>query len=511
MIQKPKGRQVSRVASLEAPTGGLNAKDPIANMKPSEAVIMENLFPSPNSVDLRNGYATHATLTGTVETLAIYNAGTNKKLFSIASGSIYDCTASGAVGAAAVSGLSNSRFQQTIMGTAGGTFLLMVNGADKMRIYDGASWTYDGGGTYTITGIDTANCAHINNFKNRIWLIEKDSMRAWYLPVSSIAGAASSLDLSGLFKLGGYLMAMCNWTIDNAAGIDDYAAFITSEGEVALYKGTDPSSSATWALVGTFRMGRPIGRRCFTKAGADVLIITSDGAFPISKALLTDRSQMSLAATDKIVKLVNADIQSYQDNFGWQPFLYPLGNKLLINVPVTENISSYQYVMNTLNGSWTKFTGWNAYCWEVLDDILYFGGNNGVFKADYGTDDNGADITATCQQAFSYFGNKQQKIFKMVRPVFMIDGDINPAVAMNTDFSLNRSAVVPSFTATGGSVWDTSPWDTSPWAQGDNIVKKWQSVSGIGYSGGLRIDISTQNISLHWLASDILYEVGGVI
>lgn len=31
-------------------------------------------------------------------------------------------------------------------------------------------------------------------------------------------------------------MAMANWTIDNASGVDDYAAFITSEGEVALYR-----------------------------------------------------------------------------------------------------------------------------------------------------------------------------------------------------------------------------------------------------------------------------------
>ena len=92
-----------------------------------------------------------------------------------------------------------------------------------------------------------------------------------------------ALDFSGIFKLGGYLMAMTNWTIDNAAGIDDYAAFISSEGEVAIYQGTDPSNASTWVLKRNFPNWSADRRRCAIKAGADVLILTTDGAFPLSK------------------------------------------------------------------------------------------------------------------------------------------------------------------------------------------------------------------------------------
>ena len=175
-------------------------------------------------------------------------------------------------------------------------------------------------------------------------------------------------------------MAMTNWTIDNAAGIDDYAAFISSEGEVAIYQGTDPSNASTWALKGTFRIGRPIGRRCAIKAGADVLILTTDGAFPLSKALLTDRSQMQAAVTDKITNLITSDIAQYSSNFGWQPIIHPTGNKMIINVPSVEDSLSHQYVMNTITGAWCKFEGWNAFCWELSGDKLYFGGENGVLK-----------------------------------------------------------------------------------------------------------------------------------
>lgn len=170
-------RRVSRTASIQAPTGGLNAKDPIANMKETEAVTLENWFPTPSSVDIRNGYASHVTgFTQPVKTLAPYNDGVTRELFAASGDSIYDATTAGAVGAAVVTGLTNSQFQYINMGTAGGYFLLMVNGADKMQVYTGSAW-YEDGTTTTVTGFDTADAIHINNFKNRVWFVEKDSQR----------------------------------------------------------------------------------------------------------------------------------------------------------------------------------------------------------------------------------------------------------------------------------------------------------------------------------------------
>lgn len=504
-------RRVSKTASVQAPTGGLNSRDAIANMKETEAVTMENWFPTPSSVDIRNGYVSHATgVSENFETLAAYSTGVTNKLFGAGGGNIYDVTNPGVIGAAVVSGLSNSRLQSITMGTAGGYFLMMVNGNDKLQYYDGSVWSVDGG-VHTITGVNTVNIAAINNFKNRVWLIEKNSFNAWYLPVASIAGAANVLDLSGLFKLGGYVMAMANWTIDNAAGIDDYAAFITSQGEVALYKGTDPSSASTWALVGTFRMGAPLGRRCFCKAGADVLVLTTDGAFPLSKALLTDRTQSNLAASDKITDLINTDAQMYKNNFGWQPIIFPIGNKLIINVPTIEDSVSYQYVMNTINQSWTKFTGWTAFCFETLGDRLFFGGINGVFECDTGTTDDGNVINAVVQQAYSYFGSHgTQKKFSMVRPIFLSDGAVNPAVLLNTDFAQDRTTVAPTFTSNSDSLWDFSTWDVSSWANGNIILKQWQSVTGVGFCGGIRIVTQTSGLSCKWEATDFILEEGEV-
>lgn len=507
-----KGQQVASTYSIPAPTGGLNARDAISNMKETDAVIMTNFFPTPSDVELRNGSLNWKTgFTGWVETLAFYSGPITKKLFAWNGTKIYDASAAGTVGAAVVSGLTSARSQFINIGTAGGHFLLTVNGADKLQGYDGTNWWVDGDGAHDITGVDTANIINIALFKRRAWLIEKNTFHAWYLPVDSIAGAASDFDLSALFKLGGFLMTMATWTIDNAAGIDDYAAFISSEGEIALYKGDDPTDAATWALVGMFRIGRPIGRRCAIKVGSDVVVICADGAFPLSKALLTDRSQIQDSITNKIINLINADVQAYSANFGWQPILYPIGNKLVINVPEAENNTQYQYVMNTINGSWCKFTGWNAACFEFFNDGLYYGGNGAVVQCDTGSSDNGSDILGDCLPAFSYFKSKgQQKQFTMARPIFSAPGQIFAAVEMNTDFEQRLPQSTPTFEGSTGSPWDTSPWDTSPWGFGTQITKHWQTVNGLGYAGSLRVNVAANDISVRWQSTDFMYQIGGV-
>ena len=48
-----------------------------------------------------------------------------------------------------------------------------------------------------ITGVSTKNIINVNIFKNRIWLVQKNSLSAWYLPALAIQGAAVEFPLSG--------------------------------------------------------------------------------------------------------------------------------------------------------------------------------------------------------------------------------------------------------------------------------------------------------------------------
>ena len=520
MATATRSRQAAKSSSITAPIGGLNARDSLAAMPPQDAVILTNFFPTPTTVDLRNGYVKQVTgLPAHVESLMPYINATAKNLFAASGTAFYDVSGTGAVGAPVQTGLTNARWQSTNMETPGGQFLLTVNGADKLHGYDGSVWWTDGDGAHDITGVDTATCIHLNVFKNRVYLIQKNTFKAWYLPESSIAGTANVLDLGSLFKLGGFLMAMVTWTIDNAAGIQEYAAFMSSEGEIALYQGYDPSTSGSFSLVGMFRVGRPVGRRCFEKVGLDVIVITSDGAFPLSKALLTDRSQLQDAISAKIIKLINADIAAYNANFGWDIKLFPLGNKLVINVPQQSGTIQYQYVMNTITGAWCVFTNWNANCWAVLEDILYFGGNLGsspnsayVAIADTGQSDADNYIFGEVKTAFQYFDAPGRlKRWMMCRPVFMTAGAVGPAIRMDVDFENIAPTSTGTFTSVPGTLWDTALWDTFPWGDAVSIKKNWQAIGGFGYAGALHMKIQNNATSLSWMSVDYVYEYGEII
>jgi len=506
-------RQNASSVSIPSPVGGWNARDSIADMNPVDAVTLENWFPRTGDVLLRKGHSNHVTGIGNqVESLMPYNSPTTSTFFCAAGTSFYNVTSSGAVGAAVQSGLTNARWQWANFATAGGNFLYCVNGADSPRLWDGATWTaVTGVSTPSITGVTTSNLIHVNVFKKRLWFVEKETLKVWYLPVDSIGGAASAFDFRSVAKRGGYLMAMGTWTIDAGEGVDDHAVFITSEGEFIVYKGNDPSSADDWFLVGVWQLGAPIGRRCFRKFGGDLLVITRDGLLPMSKALISDRTNPRVALTDKIQGAMNTAAVSYGDSFGWDVTFFAEGTMVVMNVPVSLG-SQEQYVMNSITGAWCKFTGWDANCFEIFDGDLYFGGNGVVCKAWNTLADNGTNIDATAKQAFSYLGTRGRlKRFTMMRTILLTNGSPSILSSLNIDFNDSGSTATISFSPTSYGVWDTSVWDTGLWGGGLDVQKPWQSVTGIGYCAAPRLQAASNGIEVSWVSTDIVFEVGAML
>ena len=76
-----------KAVSVPAPVGGLNSRDSIDAMAPTDALIMSNFFPTVEKVTLRDGYTSFCTGigTGNVETLVEHNAGANRQLLAIGS------------------------------------------------------------------------------------------------------------------------------------------------------------------------------------------------------------------------------------------------------------------------------------------------------------------------------------------------------------------------------------------------------------------------------------------
>jgi hypothetical protein len=500
--------QVSGVTSVPAPVGGLNSRDSLAEMPPSDAVVMENFFPATTEVVLRKGYSNYVTgFSGQVETLMVYSS-TVEKMFAICGGSVYDASTAGTVGSAVLTGLTNSRWQYCNIATPGGQFLSMANGIDGPRLYDGTSWT-----TPTITGVTPTNLNSPILFKNRQYFIEKGTLKTWYLPVLSIAGAASAIDMSSVAKLGGYIVAHETWTMDAGYGVDDYYVAVTNHGEIIVYQGTDPSSASTWALKGVWRLGAPVGARCLQKLGGDILIICQDGLMPLGAALQSSRVNPRVALTDKIQWSISEDISTYGGNFGWQSFYYPAENQLWLNVPTSTGSGQYQYAMNTVSSSWGKYIGFNANCLQLFNEQAFMGANGAVCKVWTGNNDNGATIRGRALQAFSNYGSPGQlKRFTMSRPIFRATGAPSVKGGMNLDFNLNVPVSDLNFSTSAYGQWDSGVWDLSVW--GDtaySIYQDWQGVQGVGYYGAPQVYAATNGVDVRWVSTDVVFEKGQIL
>lgn len=502
--------------ALQAPIGGWDAKNALADMPPQNAVILDNWFPSTSSVKLRKGYSAHcAGMTSTVETLMTYTGLTGaQKLFAAAGSRIFDVTAADASlsnGDAVVTSLTNARFQQVNMGTSGGQFLFICNGADTPRTWDGAAWANSG-----ITGPTIASLIWCNLHQTRLWVGEKESLTAYYGAANAISGAFTAFTLKGVAKLGGYLMGMVTWTRDSGTGMDDVAVFVTSEGEAIVYEGTDPASATTWGLIGVFRIGKPVGRRFFCKAGADALLITEDGYVPLSQVLSIDRVQADLVSlSDQINKAVNDAFVSYGTTYGWEPFVYPQGTMVIFNVPNADTTTvAVQHVFNAITKAPCRFTGIPATTWGLLGGNPYFGGPAGaVYRFDSGADDAGNAIRADALQAFNTFGTQGSKLFTMAEVVFESAAELSYQQSLNLDYD----TAAPTFAAVSlpaGAelVWDTGKWDVNVWGGSISVKRAWRSVRGMGRTAALRIQVQDSNAEgASWIGTNFVMQAGGFL
>jgi hypothetical protein len=482
---------------------GLNARDALASMDAADAITLDNWFPRGNDVLLRRGHQSHVTgLPGNVETLMQYSSGSTNTLFAASGSGIYDVTTPGAVGAAVVSGLSNARWQHVVKTTSGGTFLVCCNGADAMRSYNGSVWS-----TPSINSVSSSSIIGLTSHKERIWMIEKDSANAWYLATKAISGNATAFPLGAVFRMGGRLKAIIPLSQDAGSGPDDFLAFVSDKGEVAIYQGTDPGTASEWALIGVFRVGAPIGDRAFLRVGGDAALITDDGVISLLQAINVDRAAANTATiTDRIRELFSTYVRAYRTNFGWQAISYPAGNWGLFNVPISAT-QSVQLVMNTITGAWCRFTGQNAFSWSMLGNEIYFGGSTGVFRADVGGTDNGADIASDMKTAFQYFKDRGGlKRFLQLRPVFLSNGLPSPRITLDVDFGNKEPTGSTSFTGFG-ALWDSAVWDIDVWgADQEQVRQQWLGVHALGRCAAVRMKMASSGATMAVSAFDVLME-----
>jgi len=528
-IPRPK---VSFSKSMPAPVGGLNVVDAINLMPKNDAISLVNWIAQQYGVRSRKGYMEWAiNFDRQVRTIMEYAPArasvANFKMFAVTDANIFDITNSTNAPPSVVvlPGTDQyGRFTWTMMSNAAGTFLLCCSNNGGYRYFDGTTWTTVtlGGGAGQISGIDPANLAFVMTWKNRVWFIEKNSTRAWYLAANAISGAATLFDFGPLLENGGVLSFLARWTLDAGTGVDDYLVIGGENGDTLIYKGTDPSTAATFGMVGNWFVGRlPVGQRCFVQYGGDLLIMSENGIQPLSYVTRGGQSLFRVSAVDYLKKIqpLMSELVAQKINLqGWEFNLNPSENLLIVQQP-TNTLVYDSYALYTNNNTWSQFTG--------MPMTTMFTGSQGFFFADaankvykgfvgyfdavaYGqTSGNG--IAGIIQPSYSYFDRPgMNKQWHLIRPTFLAVDRPAVTVTMLADYQQNVLPSTPVYTASNGAMWDVSNWDVGMWAGGLQTYNDWYGAAALGYAGSVRLD--TVVIGDTFLASiDYTFEPGGVM
>jgi|SRR5215472_3165877 len=517
-------QKVENSTTLAAPVGGINARDSIANMDPTDAIKLENFFPYTLGCQVRQGYMVHTYgLPGRVETVATHLTDLNTEyLLAFSNGGLYNVTGGGAAPAPLLTGLTNNRWQWVSFATAGGVFWVGVNGQDNPIIIDHnmtISRLVAGNGTdpWTISGADPKTFTSVCIHQMRLWFVASNSSVGYYLPPSSLYGVLKTYPFGSLFRKGGWLVSQASWTVDAGDGPDDRLVTMSSAGEIVVYAGTDPSTTTTWGLCGVFFLGRPVGVRCMAKYGGDIAILCDQGLASLN-AILTSTTVNTRTSffSDKIMNLIQSEIQNWGPQFGWQPLVYPQQNMLILNVPDSNYQNGLQLVMNTITSAWTTFAGMNALCWTNYGAQIFYGTADGhVYQGLTGFLDGfdtyhsvvGTDINAVAITSFSYFQTPgQNKDFTMVRPTLV--GVNKPSVALqaNMAFITTDPPDCPVASTVGFPTWDGANWDVTAWTGNNRTFNDWFGVGGIAYAAALAMRVKAKD-QVAWASTDWVFQI----
>ena len=516
LASKRKGQQEIGVpSSVAAPVRGWNTRDTLANMGKEYAITMDNWLPTTGTVDLRPGCSDHSTGLGAapVKTIMAWRGLASQKLFGVTNLGIYDMTAVGAVGAI-VQARTEGYCMYTNFNTSGQSYLIAINGVDDLVYTNGTVWNsiasfaINGGGTLLSNTI-----SNISSFKRSLYFLKTASLSFFYLPIDSINGIVSEFPLGALFTKGGYLMAVGTWTIDGGFGPDDYSVFVTSEGQAAVYKGTDPAFASSWALIGIYDIAPPMGRKCLCRYGGDLLILTRGGVYSLSRILKTTMLSPAASLSDVIGEAFASAAIATGTLKGWEMVDCPELNILICNIPQTEFVSSHQYVMNTKTMAWCRFKGWDGFSMTYLAGTMYMGFLGKSGKIFVPGNDFANSITATAVAAFNYHSPRSRlKEWKLVKANLTIGGRTAVNIALMTDFMQTVDYGTAVFNTAFLSRWDTSQWDIAGWSSEPTGHNEWVTVSAEpSYASAVCLRVIARDATVVWSATDQIYEPGALV
>jgi hypothetical protein len=520
---------------LPAPIGGLNTISPGVEMPSSDCSFLFNMIAAEMGLRSRLGWREWCTnLAGEqVRSILPYTGstkdGANNRLFACTTSGIWDCSAS-VVGPTKVVTFATQNVDSgwgtsSVFETAAGYFLVFTDEANGMYVYTeaGATWAKvaQGAGGNQINGVNPALFVFVLAWKNRLWFVERDTGRGWYLAVGAIFGTATQFYFGNRFQHGGDLRCLSSWTYDGGAGMDDALVAVSGGGDVLIYQGTDPSQMSSFALQGVWFVGSvPVGRRLCTDFGGDLLIMCSLGIIPLSKLVtglvLYDRSQYR---THKITNLFNQLQAATSSLRGWTMRLHPLDACLMVLAPTAVGQASQQLAMSLSTQGWSQYRDMPmGVCAEPWEGSFFFGTEDGRVCVNDGYLD-GVTLAApgvstpigwSLLSSYSNLGRTTQKRVQLIRPTVLSQGGgIAFQARAQFGWDLSEQSAPAGATSVPGGAWDTALWDTAIW--GGTYQAQSKAFGGAGVGREMAIAVRGSSSSRMTLTGiDVAWDEGGL-
>lgn len=517
--------------TIPAPVGGVNTVAAGLELPPGDCVVAYNLIASESGLRARLGYQNRCIgLTGVtsaeVRTIIPFTgslAGTGR-IFATTESGIWNVGLGGAPVLVFPFAITSGRAGygvSTVVVTAAGYFLLYADEENGYHIYSemGGTWSAVsfGPGPTQVSGVDPSRLVFVMEFKGRVWFVERDSPNAWYLPTGQVYGVATQFPLGSVFRSGGALVGLWNWTYDGGSGLDDSLVVVSAGGDVLVYQGTDPSSAATFGRRGTWQIGTtPGGRRIGASLGGELLLLSRQGLAPMSRLVVGAVGSIEYA-TAKVANLLNRVMASKGDEITWAVVQNPEDNALMVVVPRGGESVDLQLVQAQASKGWFPFRDLPIHSAAVWEGQLWFGTSDGRVCRHTGFVDN-VSLDASTFEPVSWslitapttLGSANQKMVSLIRPLLLADA-AGSSFEASARYRYDLMELDPvGLVITGGAgTWDNALWDVDVWG-GD--AQPTQEFRGGGAGVGVEVAVALRGSSIGRtvvVSIDVSFQQGG--
>ena len=463
---------------------------PISGTPEGHCLRLENWVGRTDGLHVRDGYTVVSSGLGSAVTALFVH---KSQIFAATAMQVFN-------GSSALPGLNmaGGDWHAALLPNPGGLFLVTANGGDGLRVFDGATWQ-----TITLDGIDTSTIVTLVVHQSRIFFAVRDSLTIYYLDVDCFAGTAQPVFLQPLVRKGGSVAALTSRTQDGGRNTNDQLVIVTTEGEMVIWSGTDPSTSQTWTNAGVFNVPRPVGRRCFVEHGGGLAYLSANGLLPLNDVLSKPDPEKPLRAlSEPIWPLLNPSLAS-----GAWSIVESIENEVtIINGP------SGQFVLSATN-AWSTFSGLNATCWLSVGGALYFGTSDGqVCRYGDGVyEDNGQPVSSYLVDRFDRIKTMGIKTVQAVRPLYTARHPYRPRVQMLANYREAPATFAARYTDGVNYQWEDITWSRQPALWNRAVSSRqgaWRSCAAEGHEFALMLGMKTRT-PITYTGYDVQFEAGG--